>query len=263
MTEIKNFMGWDSPGVALVTGASSGIGAEFARQLAVQGFSTILVARRKERLDDLASSLSSDFSGEHEVLVADLSTNAGIEAVEQRIAIAGNLDVLVNNAGFGTIGKFQDVEMGSQLDMLSVHVLAPVRFMKAALPAMVDRKRGVIINVASLAAFAWGGGHAMYCATKAFLRAFSESLATDLQGTGVRVQALCPGFVNTEFGETGFHRSTISEDIYMSTERVVAASLDAFQKKFISVVPGEAYQELAKGALKHQIHDLDKASKKK
>lgn len=146
------------------------------------------------------------------MLVADLSTNAGIKAVEQRIA-AANLDVLVNNAGFGTMGKFQDIAMDSQLDMLSVHVLAPVGFIKAALPAMVDRKRGVIINVASLAAFAWGGGHVMYCATKAFLRTFSESLATDLQGSRVRVQVLCPGFVNTDFAGPSFNISAIPEEM--------------------------------------------------
>ncbi len=131
-------MGWDAPGVAVITGASSGMGAEFARQLAAQGFSTILVARRKDKLADLAPSLTKYFYGTHEVLVADLSSNPGIEAVEQRIAATNGLDILVNNAGFGTIGKLQNVSVQSQLDMLQVHVVATIRLTMAALPANVS-----------------------------------------------------------------------------------------------------------------------------
>jgi len=269
MSDIKNFMGWDTPGVALITGASSGMGAEFAHQLAAQGFNTILVARRQERLDDLASSLVNDFSGNHEVLVADLSTYAGIDTVKQRIVATSNLNVLVNNAGFTTVGKFKDVPLQLQLDMINVHILATVQLTKAALPSMVDRKRGVIINVASLAAFMFQEGSVMYCATKTFLRSFSEALAMELRGTKVHVQALCPGYTRTELFETeyyksmGFDASTIVDEKWMTSMEVVKTSLDAFQSKAVTVVPGTQNEETAKNSIKKQINDWERASKKK
>ncbi len=262
-------MGWNAPGVAVITGASSGIGAEFARQLAAQGFSTILVARRKEKLVDLASSLTKHFSGTHEVLVADLSSNPGIEAVEQKIAATNDLDVLVNNAGFGTIGKFQNVGAQSQLDMLQVHIVTPVRLTKAALPAMVARKRGAIINTASLSAYLWIPGNVMYNATKAFVRAFSESLAMDLQGTRVRVQALCPGFTHTEFHDVGdfkdkgFNKAIIPGENWTSVEQVVTDSLEAFQGKIVTVVPGNRNEELVKGVLENQLREWERNMRKK
>ncbi len=268
MSTTKNFMGWDAPGVAVITGASSGIGAEFARQLAAQGFSTILVARRKEKLANLASSLTKNYSGTHEVLVADLSSNPGIEAVERRIAATKDLDVLVNNAGFGTIGKFQSVGAQSQLDMLQVHVVATVRLTQAALPAMVARKRGAIINTASLSAYLWIPGSVMYNATKAFIRVFSESLAMDLQGTRVRIQALCPGFTHTEFHDVGdfkdkgFNKAIIPGENWTSVEQVVTASLAAFQRKTVTVVPGKRNEELVKGLLENQLREWERSMRK-
>jgi short-subunit dehydrogenase len=196
------------------------------------------------------------------VLVADLSTNAGIEAVEQRIAAVGNLDVLVNNAGGGGAHEnFQDVTLESQLGMLTLQAVAPVRLVKAALPSMINRERGVIINVASVDAFILRKGHVMYSATKAFLRTFSESLAMDLQGTRIRVQALCPGAVNTEIWKK---RPNFPEEMWVPKEQLVAASLDAFQKKMVTVmISDNLIMEAVKGVLKDQLRNLERTSKNK
>ncbi|GIV59641.1 MAG: hypothetical protein KatS3mg043_0730 [Rhodothermaceae bacterium] len=187
---------------ALITGASSGIGAGFARRLAERGYNLILVARRADRLAELAEELQTRHGIEAEGLPADLATDEGIRRVEARIVDCDTLDLLVNNAGFGTTGRFAEIDLAPQLAMIHVHVIAPVRLIRAALPGMMARGAGGIINVSSVSAFWPNAGSATYSATKAYLNAFSEALAHELRGTGVTVQALCPGFTRTEFHDT-------------------------------------------------------------
>ncbi|PJF47904.1 MAG: SDR family oxidoreductase [Chloroflexi bacterium] len=234
------------PPIALVTGASAGIGAAFARQLARAGYDLVLVARRKERLTALADSLRQQHAIEAHVLDADLADSDDIERVADvaaDVSEAGRLDLLINNAGFGTVGKYADLPFESQLDMLHVHLAAPMRLMRAALPGMLRRRRGGIINVASTAGWYPLAGNATYSATKRYLINFSESLQAELEGSGVCVQALCPGFTYSEFHDrepyraSGFRREQLPAFMWQTAEAVVAASLNALGREVVCI-PG-------------------------
>ncbi|MCU1234201.1 MAG: short-chain dehydrogenase/reductase, partial [Candidatus Solibacter sp.] len=157
--------------VALITGASSGIGEVFARRLARDGFGLILVARRADRLEALAREL-----GDTETIAADLATDEGLARVEQRIASAPDLELLVNNAGFGTKGKFWEAPLEGQETMYHLHVIATMRLTRAALAAMVPRGRGAVINVSSVAGYGQSPGNFSYCSTKAWMNNFTEGL---------------------------------------------------------------------------------------
>lgn len=232
--------------VALITGASSGIGAVYARALAREGYALILVARREARLQALAEDLSRQYHVPVEVLVSDLADPAGIAKVEARIVETSALAFLVNNAGFGTPGTFVENVIQSQEAMIRVHVNAAVRLTRAALPGMLARNGGAIVNVASLMAFYPLPGSATYAATKAYLKAFTEALHEELIGTGVRVQALCPGFTRTEFQDANhISERPIPEFAWMSAESVVAQSLRDLDNGRVISVPGAAYRLLA------------------
>lgn len=226
---------------ALITGASSGIGASFARQLAARGYALILVARRKERLAALAAELQNRHGICVEVMAADLSDAAAVEPIENRIAELGFLEILINNAGFGTWDMFAKSDLDKQLDMVRVHIIATMRLCRAALPRMVVRASGSIINVASIGAFLPSPRNATYNATKAYLVSFSESLQAELRGTGVQVQALCPGFTSTEFHNSpeyvGFERAQIPYWLWSSADEVVAASLRALERGKVVCIP--------------------------
>jgi short-subunit dehydrogenase len=181
---------------ALVTGASAGIGRVFADRLAARGHDLIVVGRDAERLGALAGELGAAHGASVEVFPADLSRDDEITRLVQRVSAASPLAVLVNNAGFGTTGRLVTVPPEPQVAMLHLHTLAPMRVTQAALPAMVARGAGAVINVSSVASFLFSAGSVNYCATKAYLTVFSEGLAAELAGTGVRVQALCPGFTH-------------------------------------------------------------------
>lgn len=234
---------------ALITGASSGLGAEFARQLAAQQYDLILVARREERLRALATELECARSIRAEVLVADLSDPADVERVAARIPELGPLDLLINNAGFGIPLGFAEADPAKQLAMLEVHVAASTRLSRAAVPGMIARGRGLIINVSSMAAFFRMPGSVTYCASKAYLNTFSEVLQAELDGTGVRVQALCPGFTYTEFHDTpeyaSFCRSTIPKLFWLSAQKVVATSLASARRGRVISIPGFQYRVVA------------------
>jgi len=230
---------------ALVTGASSGIGAVYARKLAEKGYNLILVARRKERLDALAEELAAAFHIKAQVLTADLSTYEGVEQVESFITALENLNVLVNNAGFGISGPFADNDIAVQETMIHLHVVASVRLTRAALPVMMAQKRGAIVNVSSLTAFFPLSGGATYSATKSYLNAFTEALHQELAGSGVRVQALCPGFTRTEFQTaSGIEHTGIPEPAWMTPESVVDRSLRDLANSRVISVPGMAYRFL-------------------
>jgi short-subunit dehydrogenase len=226
--------------VALVTGASSGIGAAFARRLARDGFALILVARRHDLLEQLARDL-----GGAETLAADLTLEEDLARVEARIMAEPKLELLVNNAGFGTKGRFWETPLDQQERMHRLHVMATLRLSRAALAAMVPRRQGGVINVSSVAGFGQSPGNVSYCATKAWMTSFTEGLDLELRGAGspVRVQALCPGFTVTGFHDTmGMSRDGIPAWLWMRAEDVVDASLRALPRGQPLVVPGTIYK---------------------
>ncbi len=239
-------------GRVVITGASAGIGEEFARQLAAAGFDLTLVARRAERLQALADELSTAHGIRAEAWPADLADETDVAALANRLAATGDLVLLVNNAGFGTRGEFVEVALERTLDMIRVHVLATVTLCRAAAPGMAARGGGAIINVSSIAAFFPSAGGANYGATKAYLNAFSEALAAELRDSGVVVQALCPGFTTTEFHDVGdyqnFDRDQIPAPLWMPAREVVAESLAALGGRRVIVVPGARYRAIVAAA---------------
>ncbi|MDR3572983.1 MAG: SDR family oxidoreductase [Anaerolineaceae bacterium] len=247
---------------ALITGASSGIGAAFARHLAASGHNLVLVGRRKDRLEAVSAAIRQQNSVEVDVLIADLAGEEGVQQVERCIADLDDLDLLVNNAGFGSTGSFAGSDLNRQLDMIHVHVQAPVRFTRAALPGMIARRHGGIINVASLAAFLPSKGNVTYSSSKDYLVTFSEILAMELKGTGVSVQALCPGFTVTEFHDRpelkDFDRSQFPKFMWCSADQVVEASLKGLEGGRVVVVPGWIYRLISLTVRNSPLYDLVK-----
>jgi hypothetical protein len=231
----------ESSPVALVTGASSGLGEVFARRLSQRGYRLILVARRKARLEKLAAELQ-----KAEVLPADLATDAGLHSVELRIAAEPALEFLVNNAGYGFMsGEFFSGDVQVQDRMHRLHIIAIERLTHAALKIMAARRAGNVINVSSVSGFIQSPYSISYCATKTWINSFTEGLFLELRqmGSPVRVQALCPGFTYTEFHETmGMDRSVIPKSLWMQAEDVVDASLRALEKNRLFVIPGWRYR---------------------
>lgn len=228
---------------ALITGASSGLGAEFARQLAGRGYDLILHGRRVDRLAALAAELNAAHGIAAEPLSADLAEPAGVAAVEQRIAGLESLALLINNAGFGISKGFAAADVAGQADMLNVHMMAPMRLTHAVLPGMLARRSGGIINVSSLAAFVALPGNINYCATKAYLLSFSQALAGEVRRRGVHVQALCPGFTVTEFQSRQPTRGAVGPQraprwMWGSVSAVVSDSLAALDRGQVVCVPG-------------------------
>jgi len=240
-------------GLALITGASSGIGAAFAAALAERKYDLIVVARRQDRLDELARSLQSSHGVKVESIAADLTRDQDLARVEQRIGSASNLELLVNNAGIGSRGKFFETDLGRQDQMLRLHVLATMRLTHAALAGMVARAKGGIINVSSVAGFWQAPGNVNYCATKCWINSFTEGLALELAGarSPVKVQALCPGYTRSEFHDAaGLNRNHIGAGMWMSAEEVVAESLRGLERGKTFVIPGWRYKA-ATFLLKH------------
>jgi len=231
-----------------ITGASSGIGAAFARKLAPH-YNLLLIARRKERLEQLAAELNEKYGAASEVLVADLTQEEDVDRAVKRIADAPDLVLLINNAGFGTPGPFWELPLQVHENMHRLHVLATVRLTHAALRNLVHRNTGGIINVASIAAFVRNAGNASYSATKNWMTSFTEGLYLDLQaaGSNVTVQALCPGFTYSEFHDNlpvSRHRLAGS-GFWMTAEEVVDASIAGLHRRKLFVIPGWRYRIIA------------------
>jgi short-subunit dehydrogenase len=235
--------------LALITGASSGIGAAFGRKLAARGYDLLLVARRRDRLAELAGAIEAGRSARAEILAADLTREADLKAVEDRIAAAPDLELLVNNAGVGATGLFFAVPLEGQDRMHRLHVLAPMRLTYAAFAGMVPRGKGAVINVSSVSGFGTNPGSVSYSATKTWMNSFTEGLYMELKSVGspVQVQALCPGFTVTEFHDAiGFDRKQVPAWMWMSADDVVETSLRALEQDRLFVVPGWRYRLLVR-----------------
>ena len=228
--------------LACITGASSGIGETFARELARRGYDLLITARREERLVALKHALEAAHGITVSYCRADLTTEDGIRTVEDALCGAAAVDMLINNAGFGLGGLFSEIETHKLVDMLVMHNIVPVRLTKAVVPAMKKRGSGTIINVASTAGFIPVPGSATYPATKAFLVSFSRALEKELRHYGIRVQALCPGFTYTGFHDTpafaNFKRTDLPGIMWMRADRVVRGSLAAAEKGRVVYIPG-------------------------
>lgn len=231
------------PQKALITGASAGIGEVFARALARRGYDLVLLARREERLRALAEELRRTCNIEVEILVADLANPEDLERAAGQLAQLDDLDLLVNNAGMGVHGRFAEVDTPANLRMIQLNLVAAVRLARAVLPGMLRRGRGGIINVSSVASFLPTAGNHTYGATKTYLNFFTRALADELAGSGVRVQALCPGYTYTEFHDAmGTGRPKMPAFLWLNAEDVVAASLRGLEEGQLMVVPGAIYK---------------------
>jgi uncharacterized protein len=228
--------------IALVTGASAGLGEEFARQLSAQGKRLVLVARRKERLDALAAEL-----GNTRVVAADLSQPGAPAGLMADIANHDEtVELLVNNAGFGLAGRFAELDEARQREMINLNCGALTELAHAVLPGMIDRNSGGILNVASTAAFQPGPGMTVYFASKAFVLSFSEALHDEVKRHGVRVSCLCPGPTRTEFRSvSGFDPKGRLGKISADSQSVVRAGLRGLEHNRAVVVPGVANKIIA------------------
>ncbi|CAB4539549.1 unannotated protein [freshwater metagenome] len=226
---------------ALVTGATAGIGESFTRLLAAEGFDLVLVARDEARLHERAAGLKEKYGAESVVIVADLATETGCAKVEDYIR-THEIEVLINNAGFGINKAFTMSDLDKEEEVLKVLVRTPMRLMHVALPAMKERNSGIVINVSSVASFIAGGA---YSASKAYLTVLSESLSTELSATNIKVSALCPGFTRTEFHQRGrMKMAGLPNFMWLNSDVLVAKSWkDAVAGKPVSI-PGWQYKVL-------------------
>lgn len=224
-------------GPVVITGASSGIGTELAHGLARRGHSLVLVARRKERMDELAEVLSSEHNIEVDVLALDLGTQPGRDALAERLTttpIAG----LCNSAGFGTSGTFHELPLEREREEIDLNVVTLVELTHAALGPMVQRGTGAVLNIASVAAFQPMPYQATYAATKAYVQSFSEAVHEELTGTGVSCTVLCPGPVPTEWAEIASAERWSVPGVQVSPEDVAEAAINGMIRGYRSVVPG-------------------------
>ncbi len=228
---------------AFITGATAGIGAAFARRLAADGMDLGLLGRDATRLEKAARDHRARYGSTVETLPADLATDDGIAAAERRLA--DGVDLLINNAGFAQKGRFLDVPVEDELVMLRVHCEVVLRLTYAALPGMIERSRGAVVNVASVAAFFSRG---TYGASKAWVVGFSQGVEQDIRvrgGRGVRVMALCPGFVHTEFHQrANMDMSGVPEFMWLDADSVVRDGLRDLRRGVPVSVPGAQYKTL-------------------
>jgi uncharacterized protein len=228
---------------ALVTGATSGIGLAFARRLAADSRDLVLVARDGERLESTAKELHTTYDVHVDVLAADLADQTGCRTVEARLADRDHpIDLLVNNAGFTTRHTFLKGDVEDEEEMLRVNVRAVMRLTRAAVPAMIERGHGAVLNVSSVASFV---PQSTYGASKAWVTSFSLGLAGDLDGTGVRVLALCPGYTHTEFHDRAqIDMSAMPNWMWLEADQVVDAALADLRRDAVVSVPGGQYKVL-------------------
>jgi hypothetical protein len=227
--------------IALITGASSGLGMVFARRFAQSGYDLVITGRRKEKLMHLADELEGSYGISVQWILAELSEESDVQKITEFISRHDNISVLVNNAGFGSGKEFSCCDLTEHMQMLQVHVITTLRLVHAVLPQMKCRKEGTIINLSSLGAFMPAPGSSMYSATKLFLKSFTESLHMELGKYGIRLHCLCPGFTRTDFhnrrpdGKTPKSSGLI---LWMNAEAVVDQCLKSLDKGKVVLVPG-------------------------
>jgi hypothetical protein len=246
---------------ALITGATSGIGKAYAEYFASQGYDLLITGRRREVILDVASELKFKYAMNIDVVIADLSKSEDISRLLQAIGRRKDIEVLVNNAGYGMDQKFSEDHLSHQLAMLKVHVHTPLRLIHKVLPAMKSKHSGIIINVSSLAASFPTSGNAMYTSTKLFLKNFTESLHMDVCNYGIRIQCLCPGFTRSDF-----HRNhllsgeIIKQELvqWMKPSDVVSYSISCLNKGQVVCIPGflNRFLELIAHAVPRRLYYL-------
>lgn len=247
-----------TPNKALITGASSGLGAEFARQLSRQCDEVVLTARRPEPLQQLADTLQQQ-GVKTRIVEADLASTIGIAQLVETIRQQGPFRYLVNNAGFSTVGPYLEQSPATQEAMVSLHINATMQLSLAALGGMREQQQGAIINVSSLASLVPIADYAVYSGTKAFLNNFSAALQQEVQALGIKIQCLCPGYVHTGFHSTpefeGFDAAAIPEKFWMEADAVVAESLAALERDDAPVifVAGDNNRAMATSLLQQQL----------
>jgi len=221
---------------ALITGASSGIGLEIAKVLASQDYDLIICARREKELQDLAEEINRQHTVNCKVIVADLTTKEGVDLL---VKDSGEIDILVNNAGFGILGDHLDMQLGRQLEMIELNIHALTRLSHEFGNLMVEKGKGRIMNVASIASYISGPSFAVYCATKAYVLSYSRALHKELKNKGVTVTALCPGYVTTGFQEVaGMELSKMEKLTSVPVKKVAEIAVKSMHKGKREVMPG-------------------------
>jgi short-subunit dehydrogenase len=233
--------------LAAITGASDGLGKEFARQLAAEGYDLLLIARRKNLLDEIKIEFETKFNVTVEPFVCDLSKPEDVLRLEERLEASESLEIMVNNAGFGRAETFPNLNPNLEEEMIQVHVVSLMRLSRAALIPMCKRKKGFLINLSSVASFLYGAGCAEYAATKAYVLLFSKCLQCDVLEHGVRVQALCPGLTHTGFHCTetmkGFQKKRTPGFLWLTAEYVVRTSLRSIRRtRRVVCIPSLRYK---------------------
>lgn len=234
--------------LAAITGASAGLGKEYARQLAAMGYDLLLIARREPVLLEIKNDLEKQYGIHAETVPCDLSRPEQVHAMEERLERTGELEVMVNNAGYGRLdGRFPETDPDREEEMIRVHVISLMRLSRAALVPLCRRKKGYLINVSSVAAYLHGAGCCQYNATKAYVLSFSRSLQCDVRSHGVRIQALCPGLTHTDFHDTetmrGFQKEKTPGIAWLGADDVVRCSLRSVMKtKRVVCIPSLRYK---------------------
>lgn len=233
--------------LAVITGASDGLGKEFARQLAAEGYDLLIVARRGQLLEEIKTELETKYNVKVEPYICDLANAEEVKKLEQHLEKSELLEFMINNAGYGLADAFPDVDPDSEEKMIRVHTISLMRLSRAALIPMRHRKKGFLINLSSSAAFLHGSNSAEYYATKAYTLSFSKCVQCDVQEYGIRVQALCPGFTHTGFHSTEpmkfFQKNKTPSFLWLNAEYVVRTSLRAIRKtKRVVCIPSFRYK---------------------
>jgi len=234
--------------IAVITGATGGLGTRFCWQLAEQGYDLLMIDRRQSTLDELASEITGKLGVNVDTECVNLVDEEGVKRLAEHLQSLPDVSLLVNNAGFGQSNYFIDIDVENHVDMVNLHVHTPVRLCHAVLPGMIRRDRGAIINVSSLSAWTPCAGIVQYSATKQYLVSFSEAVKEELRGTNVNIQALCPAFIKTGFFDTDamgtFNDKKVPRWLWVTADDVVSCSLKRLHQ--VIVVPGLACRILGR-----------------
>ncbi len=228
-------------GTAVITGAAGGFGQCFARSLADKSYNLLLIDRRQAELAEVQSKLQSQFDVQVDARTVDLTDHAEVESLANQLSRDRSIEMLVNNAGFANLRQYTEISPDKHEQMIALHVTAPNRLTRAVLPTLIEKKQGAIVNVSSLGAWL-PSGDAQYTATKAYLLVLAQALHQELRGTGVKVQALCPSFVDTGFHNTQemnrFPRASIPASLWMTPEQVIECCFQGLARNRAIVIPG-------------------------